>query len=95
MVKLTPETIVKRQIKKYLWYRAWFNFPLLQGLGCYPGVCDRVAIKDGRVLFIEIKAPNGRQSDHQKRFQKYIEMCGGEYILARSVEDVMKIIEGG
>jgi Holliday junction resolvase len=94
-MKLTPENIVKRQIKDYLWIRGWFNFPLMQGLGCYPGAPDRIAIKDGRVLFIEIKAPKGKQSLYQKRFQKYVSACGGEYLLAHSVEDVIKEIEGG
>jgi Holliday junction resolvase len=93
--KLTPETIVKRQIKQYLWIRGWFNFHLTAGIGSYLGLPDRIAIKDGRVLFIEIKAPKGVQSNYQKRFQKYIECCGGEYVLARSVEDVMNVIEGG
>jgi len=93
-MKLTPENIVKRQIKDYLWIRGWFNFHLQAGLGCYPGAPDRIAIKNGRVLFIEVKAPKGNQSGYQKRFQKYMEISGGEYILARSVEDVMNIIEG-
>jgi len=94
-MKLTPENIVKRQIKDYLWLRGWFNFPLLQSLGCYPGAPDRIAIKDGRVLFLEIKSPTGKQSPYQKRFEKYITQCGGEYLLARCVEDVMNVIEGG
>lgn len=94
-MKPTPENIVKRQIKDYLWLRGWFNFPLMQGLGCYPGAPDRIAIKDGRVLFIEVKAPKGNQSPYQKRFQKYTELSGGEYVLARSVDDVIKIIDGG
>jgi Holliday junction resolvase len=92
-VKLTPENIVKRQIKDYLWIKGWFNFPLLQSLGCYPGAPDRIAIKDGRVLFIEIKSATGKQSPYQKRFEKYVTACGGEYLLARCVEDVMTIIE--
>lgn len=93
-MKLTPENIVKRQIKDYLWIKGWFNFPLLQSLGSYPGAPDRIAIKDGRVLFLEIKAPKGKQSPYQKRFEKYITHCGGEYLLARCVEDVIQAIGG-
>jgi len=91
-VKLTPENIVKRQIKDYLLYTGWFTFHLTQGIGCYFGLPDRIAIKNGCVLFIEVKAPKGMQSEHQKRFQKCVEQCGGKYVLARSVDDVIKAI---
>jgi Holliday junction resolvase len=92
-MKNTPENIVKRQVRRYLEIRGWFNFPLTAGLGCYPGVCDRIAVKNGRVLFIEVKSPAGNQSLLQKRFQACIEASGGIYILARSVEDLARIVE--
>ncbi len=47
---------------------------------------------DGRRLEIEVKGPEGKQSDEQKVFQKVIERFGGIYILAKSVEDVGEII---
>jgi len=93
--KPTPENIVKRQIKDYLSITGWFNFHLLAGLGCYKGAPDRIAIKNGRVLFIEVKSSSGKQLPYQKLFQRCITHYGGEYILAHSVEDVMNIIEGG
>jgi hypothetical protein len=40
---------------------------------------------------IEVKAPRGKQSDHQKEFQKQLEAAGGRYVLAYSLEDVMRI----
>lgn len=45
-------------------------------------------IKGGRFLAIEVKTATGRQSPEQKSWQKMIEMYGGIYILARSIEDV-------
>lgn len=39
-------------------------------------------------LFIEVKTPQGRQSAEQKSFERQVKDAGGEYLLARSVEDV-------
>lgn len=38
---------------------------------------------------IEVKAPKGKQSDHQKGFQSKLEGAGGKYILAYSLEEVI------
>jgi VRR-NUC domain len=43
-----------------------------------------------RVVWIEVKAPKGRQSDSQKEFQQAVEYEGHKYILAYSLEDVIK-----
>jgi len=82
------ESNIRKTIQDYLRWAGWFVYYNLQGLGCYPGLPDLVAVKDGRVVHIEVKAPNGVQSEKQKKFQKKLEAAGGEYILARDVEDV-------
>lgn len=91
-MKIT-ENMIKRQVKDYLNIRGWFNFHILQGLGAYRGIPDRIAIKDGRVLFLEMKGPGKTQSDHQKKFQADIKRAGGEYYVVRSLEEIMKILE--
>jgi len=84
------ESDVRKVCKDYLQFKGWFVFYLLQGLGCYPGLTDMVAIKDGRVLFIELKRPGrSKQSKLQKIFQDDIERAGGEYILAECLEDLI------
>ncbi len=82
------ETDIRRQVQDYLRWRNWFVFYVLQGLGAYRGIPDLIAVKCGRVLFIELKTPRGRQSDHQKQFQYDLEVAGGEYILCRGVDDL-------
>lgn len=52
-------------------------------LGCYRG----------RFVGIEVKTATGRQSDHQKTFQRVFERSGGIYILARSVQDALAGLE--
>lgn len=87
------ETAIKKQIKYYLQYRGWFIFHILQGVGSYKGVSDFIAIKEGRVLFIEVKTAIGKQSPDQIQFEADIRRCGGKYLLARSVDDVAKYVE--
>ena len=86
-MKLT-ETDIRRQVRDYLRIKGWFVFHVLQGLGCYLGVTDLIAVKDGRVLFIELKTARGRQSQHQKKFQADLEAAGGEYVLCRGVDEL-------
>ena len=88
--KKPNETAIKQQIKDYLNIKGWFNFHILQGMGAYKGIPDRIAIKDNRVVFIEIKRPGGKQSEWQIRFQQDIEAKGGEYILATGIEDLIE-----
>ena len=82
------ETDIRRQIQDYLRIRGWFVFYILQGLGAYKGIPDLIAVKNGRVLFIELKTPRGRQSDYQRKFQANLEAAGGEYVLCRGVDDL-------
>ena len=84
------ETDIRRQVRDYLRIRGWFVFHILQGLGCYLGITDLIAARDGRVIFIELKTARGRQSQHQKKFQADLEAHGGEYVLCRGVDDLLK-----
>ena len=87
------ENDVKLQVKQCLSVMGWFSFPLTAGMGSYKGSPDRIAVKNGRVLFLEIKKPVGwKHSDPQKQFQKDINDYGGEYYLIRELEDLIKII---
>lgn len=93
-IKIT-EKDVRRVCRDYLRIKGWFVFHLLAGLGCYPGLSDMVAIKDGRVLFIELKRPGkGKQTEKQVKFQADIEAYGGEYYLIKSLEDLIEVIGG-
>ena len=87
------ESDIKRQVKEYLNIMGWYNFPLTAGIGSFPGLPDRIAIKNGRTLYLEIKIPKGKLSEKQKIFQTNIEKFGGEYYVVRSLEDLIKILE--
>lgn len=85
------ESEIRRQVVDYLRIKGWFCFHVLQGgVGVYRGIPDLIAVRDGRVLFIELKTARGRQSEHQKKFQADLEAAGGEYVLCRGVEDLQE-----
>ena len=84
------ETDIRRQVRDYLRLRGWFCFHVLQGLGAYRGISDLIAAKDGRVIFVELKTARGRQSEHQRQFEMDLTAAGGEYLLCRGVEDLMR-----
>jgi len=86
--KMTPETLIKKQINGFLNALGVFHFPIMQGMGSYKGISDIIAIKDGMVYFVEVKSKTGKQSEYQKQFQSDIERMGGNYILARGIEDL-------
>jgi hypothetical protein len=48
---------------------------------------------DGRMLCIEVKTGKASQSQHQVNFQKSIEKFGGRYLVARSVDYVVKFLD--
>jgi len=56
------------------------------------GIADLTAIKNGQVYQIEVKAPNGKQSDNQKLFQKEWETKGGIYIIG-GFDSVIKVLK--
>lgn len=65
----------------------WFD------TGVPKGFSDLIAIKDGKISFIEVKTETGRPSEEQKKF---IDVMKNKYGcnagIARSVEDAIGII---
>jgi len=88
------EKVIKDGVRNILRWERWYVINNFQGMGCAPGMSDLTAIKDGKVLFIELKTATGRQSDAQLVFQKEIESRGGTYLLIRSVEQMIAYLKG-
>ena len=63
--------------------------------GVHPGASDIVAIHEGHVAWIEVKTGCGRQTDVQHIFERAIVDHGGTYIVARSVEDALRVFAEG
>lgn len=82
------EKDVRKAVKDWLAYDGWFIFYHFQGLGCYRGISDLTAMKGGRCIWVEIKTATGKQSEHQEKFESMVKAAGGEYVVARSSEDI-------
>ena len=50
---------------------------------------------DGRIVFIEVKGPNGKPTKEQTRFLERMREYGALAGIARSVDDARRIINGG
>ena len=97
---MTPEGKIADECLRYLNTHGWYAFSVpttgiydeakrsyrTRGVFAVRGVSDAIAIKDGRVLFIEFKTQTGVQSDHQKKFATAVARHGGEYILVRGID---------
>jgi hypothetical protein len=87
--RLTPETAVKRACVQYLRLQGWLTYPLVQqGIGAVRGLPDRIAIKNGRTVYLEFKGPRGRLSPDQEARRAEIEAAGAAYLVVRAVEDL-------
>lgn len=86
------ETEIQNQIREFLRLNGWYVMRHQQSLGSLKGMSDLTAIKDGNTIYIEVKTPRGIQSKYQKEFQKEIELHGGIYLLARSVDDIRNFL---
>jgi Holliday junction resolvase len=97
------ESDVQRAILDYLELRGIFHYRNNSGgfrdakqhfyqFGAV-GSPDIVAVMNGRYVGIEVKGTSGKQSDHQKEFQQKLEAAGGKYILARSLDDVIRAMD--
>jgi len=101
------ESQLVNQICEGLLYRGIFcwrsnNIPIFsQKQNCFRklpkftprGVADITGIlPNGQFFCVEVKSEKGKQSEFQKIFQEKIEATKGIYILAKSFEEVDKII---
>ncbi len=86
------ETYIRQSITGALRLAGWAVFYIFQGLGSYKGISDLIALRDGQVVFIEVKTETGKQSEHQRIFQEICEAHGCRYILARSINDVVELL---
>lgn len=93
LTKQLKESEIQAQIKQYLQWRGWYVVKIHQSLGSHKGIADLYAIKGGRSVWIEVKTAKGKQSEHQREFEREITSHGGEYVVARGLEDVQNIVE--
>lgn len=85
---MTEKEAVK-QLKKFWKANGWYVIRNQQNIGSHKGLADFTVIKNGVVIFVEVKSDKGRQSPAQKLFEKDIVKHGGYYCVCRSVDDFL------
>ena len=86
-------TIIRQSLVKELRRAGWFVIYNMQmGFGCHKGLADLTAMRDGKVIFIEVKTEKGKQSPEQVQFEKDCIAHGVRYILARGVADIKDML---
>lgn len=55
------------------------------------GLADILVVKDGRAIFLEVKAEIGKQSPEQIDFGSDAIVAGAAYHVVRSIEEVQEI----
>ena len=84
------ERDVLKQVREYLKWNGWYVIRIQQGLGCHRGISDLICIKDGRTIFLEVKAENGPLSAFQERFRDEVAAHGGHYLMVNSLDALIK-----
>ena len=90
---MQKETIIRKMITDALRVSGWDVTYHLQGVGCRKGFPDLTAMRNGKTVYIEVKTETGRQSEHQKEFERICIAHGCTYIVARSLKDVEDLLE--
>ena len=62
---------------------------ILVVMGVHRGFADMMVLCDGRVLFLELKAPKGRLSPAQAAFRDAVQAQGFGWALVRSLDDAL------
>lgn len=74
-------------------YRTKTEAMKMKATGLVAGVSDLIIVQPNRVIFLELKDTNGRQSNEQKSFQEKVTALGFEYWLIRSLEEFKAKLE--
>ena len=89
------ESHIQKQIIEWLewhkWHVAVTSTPNMTA--ATKGLADLICTKGTRTIQIECKGPKGVQSDEQIKYQDELEYRGGEYLLANSLDVVMRYLK--
>ncbi len=84
------ESILQGRIRAYLINDGWEVVKLI--LTSKPGIPDLMCLKNGKIIFIEVKQPNGKLSKLQEYMINKLITIGFDTYVIRSVEQIKTII---
>ena len=65
----------------------------LKGLGVRPGVSDIIAVHEGKIFALELKAPGGRPTESQLEFVAEMSKAGAFTCIAEGIDEAIKTLE--
>ena len=65
----------------------------LKAMGLYPGIADLGIVVDGKIHFLEVKAPDGVQSASQRDFQKRCQANNIPYAICFSLTEALAYLQ--
>lgn len=93
MSNFLKEKHIENRIKSYLKSKGAYFVKYFGNSFSQAGVCDLLVCYKGRFIGIEVKNEKGKTSPLQEVNLKQIKEAGGISLVARSVEDVQKVID--
>lgn len=102
------ESEIQASIVRYLWDHGMFchsvpneqshGNPVRTGqlisMGMYPGVADLIVwLGDGKVAYLEVKTPEGKQSEKQQKFEQRCINKGYPYAVVHSISEVEQFLK--
>jgi hypothetical protein len=104
-----PEQQIQKVIVQHLKLRArpglfWYAIPnggvrskveaaIMKATGTRPGVPDLAFLHEGRAYFLEVKAEDGRASEHQLKAIADINDAGGYAVIGCGLDRCLQILE--
>ena len=78
------EAYVCNELKSMWKLYGWAVIRNQQNIGSEKGIADYTVIKNGVVIFVEVKGERGTMSEHQMDFADKVESAGGNYVCVQS-----------
>ena len=95
------ESDIQRGIVQALSYAGWIVMHIpnqstrgrQRWSGLVPGAPDLVAVKHGRVVFLEVKTEKGKVSEKQSEVHDLLRLHGMEVRVVRGADDIMDLVQ--
>ena len=95
------ESELQRAIVQVLAYAGWLVIHIpnqstrgrQRWSGLKPGAPDLVAVRHGRVVFLEVKTESGRVSEKQSEMHDLLRLHGMEVRVVRNIDDIMDLVQ--
>lgn len=88
-----PETRLQREIQKALKQRGAFVFKIHGSEYMVSGLPDLVVCYRGLFIGMEVKMPEGKQSERQRYIERQVIDAGGKCRVVRSVRAALKLLD--